>query len=93
MREDADGSEPDAPAEIPVWWCLWSAVEVFERCEMAVVGGMGVHYQGITSGEVYSACMLLRVPRREWPEVVDDVQHMGRTVARAINAKVQSGGS
>ena len=72
------GSEPLPRAMVP---------------EMAVVGGMGVHYQGITSGEVYSACMLLRVPRREWPEVVDDVQHMGRTVARAINAKVQSGGS
>ncbi|MCK5772047.1 hypothetical protein [Algiphilus sp.] len=93
MREEADGSEADEPAEIPVWWTHWTSVEVFERCELSVIGGMSVHYQGITATEIRSACELLRVRWYEWPDIVDDVQFMGRTVARTINAKSANAGS
>lgn len=91
MREDNDGSSEEAPAEVPVWWCLWTAVEVFEHCELHVVAGaFGVQYKGISAREVHSACSLLRVPRRDWPDTVSDVQYMGRAVARAFNERINS---
>ena len=89
MGEDHDGSSQEAPAEIPIWWCLWATVEVFEHCELDVVaGGFGVQYKGISAREVHAACTLLRIPRHDWPDMVQDVQCMGRAVARAFNARI-----
>lgn len=57
----------------------WTAVEVFCVCT-PTVAGLGV-VVGISTAEIASAVRLLRVPRREWPDVVRQVHFMGRCLA------------
>lgn len=60
-------------------------VAVFGRCRMDVSVGMGAYYQGISAQEVRAACVLSRVRPKDWPEIVDGVQLMGRVVADIRN--------
>lgn len=64
-----------------------SVVTVFRRCRLGVsLGGMGgVLWHGISAREVRSACVLSRVPARDWPRLTDGVQLMGRIAARIAN--------
>jgi hypothetical protein len=87
-RDDAgDDEEGEDYDEIEVWWINWNIVEVFRVCQPQIIGGMGVWWQGVGAGEVYSGCKLLRIPSREWPEVVAGVQYMARVVADYRNGE------
>lgn len=85
----AEEDHADAQAlDVCVWSCNWQPVEVFECCRIELVGGLGASYDGISSGEVRSACDLLDVPRSDWPDVLTDVQYMGRVVSAALNKRI-----
>lgn len=79
----------DEPREILVWSCNWLAVAVFEACQLTLVAGMGVYYQGISALEAKAACDLLQVRRSDQPDVLLDVQFMGRTVSDALNERAK----
>jgi hypothetical protein len=85
LRGAGDGSKEVTVAE--VWDINWTAVEIFERCEPDVTGiGMGgLYFRSIAAGEIESACRLSGIPEGAWPELIDDVRHMGRVVANARN--------
>jgi hypothetical protein len=83
-----DGCSSGEPVEIPIWACNERAVEVFEHCQLTVVGGMGVWWHGISAAELRAAMCTLRVPRAERAEIAEDVQYMGRAVAAAINQQI-----
>ena len=70
-----------------VWSCNCLAVEVFEQCELDVVGtGMaGLYWRGIAATEIQSACDLLGIADTDRAQVADDVKHMGSVVAHARN--------
>ena len=83
--------QPDAASrEIRVWSTNWLAVEVFERCQLTVIGGLGASYQGISAGEFRDACDGMGIPLADRAELLDDVQFMGRKVASALNARAAS---
>lgn len=87
--EEALDSDTNDAREPPLWlavlpWCA-SIVAVFRRCQPQVAVGMGVFWQGVTAGEVRSACLMLGVPRREWARHIDGVQLMARTIAELRN--------
>ena len=46
---------------------------------------MGIYWQGCTAGEIRAACVLMHIPRREWPDVLDGVQHMAQVIAEVRN--------
>lgn len=77
-------------AALQVWACNWPAVEVYQRCRLEIVaGGFSVHYNGIAPAEIRAALDLLDVPRPQWPDLLDDVQYMGRCASDALNARLR----
>lgn len=83
--EPDDDDEHDEPIWLGVLPENQIIVEVFWRCRVDVSIGMSVYWQSISAVEVRSACVLSRVPAREWPRVTDGVQLMGRIMANARN--------
>lgn len=68
----------------------WTAVQVYVRCQMTVIavagiGGGRLIYRGVSAQEAGAAARLLRVPRREWPDVLARVQIMGAAAANYLN--------
>lgn len=88
FAEEEEESSHAQALDVCVWACNWVPVEVFECCRIELVGGMGASYNGISASEAMSACTLLDVSRREWPEVLTDVQFMGRVVSAALNKRI-----
>lgn len=70
----------------------WTAVQVYARCQGTVVavsgmnGGRLVHL-GVSAQEAGAAVRLLRVPRREWPDVLARVQVMSAAAANYSNGR------
>lgn len=46
---------------------------------------MGIYWQGCTASEIRAACLLMRIPRKEWFDVLDGVQHMAQVIAEIRN--------
>lgn len=86
-----DQQAATASRELHVWSCLWDAVHVYECCALDVGVGMAVVYNGIRAQEVLAACRLLCIARAQWPELVEDVQYMGRVASNALNARKPQG--
>lgn len=64
----------------------WSAVQVFVRCRQEYVAGMAsAHALGFNAREVESACRLAGIATDQWPEVSDQVLHMGGIAATVLN--------
>ena len=61
-------------------------VQVFQHCQPQLAVGMAVFWQGVAAREVYSACRMLHVPRRDWPRHIHGVQLMAQIVAGIQNA-------
>ncbi len=66
----------DSRQDIEVLECNWHAVIVWTHCTPAFAG-MGQRI-GVPALEVRAACLLLRVPRNEWPAVLAGVRVMDR---------------
>lgn len=70
----------------------WTAVSVYARCQSTVIavagmnGGRLVHL-GVSAQEAEAAVRLLRVPRREWPDVLARVQVMSAAAANHLNRR------
>lgn len=95
MVEPFDGSDEstgrEVVVEIDVWACNVDALAVFRSCSMACVGaGMGgVVWLGVTASETRAALAILRVARRDWPDIAEDVRYMGAEVAHERNQRSQ----
>lgn len=88
MREWGLEDEQDGEAtEIDVLAENWTTVQVYLRCQPDISVGWGERWNGISATEVRSAATMMRVPRDEWPDVLDGVQHMGRVVAEIRNSE------
>lgn len=68
---------------------LDSVVQVFQHCQPQVSVGMAVFWQGVVASEVFSACRMLHVQRRDWPRHLHGVQFMARVVANIQNERSQ----
>jgi hypothetical protein len=78
--------DESAVVEIEVWYTHLSAVNVFMRSKAPIMVGMSGGYHDVVSGqEVESVCRMLRIPRAEWFEILDDVQLMSSISARIKN--------
>lgn len=67
---------------IEVLDCNYIAQEVFCRCQPQVIAGYGVvMWQGVSASEVYAAALMMHVPRRLWPGLIEDVQTMALAAA------------
>lgn len=83
--DDADDGR-DTDHVLDVWVCNLDAVGVFQLCPVAGIGHMGgIHWTGIDSAAIRAACLLLRMPRRRWPDLARDVAYMGDCVAQHRN--------
>lgn len=79
---------PEADRVVEVLACNWDALEVFQRCQLSIVGaGLGVVHVGISATECRSAIALLRLPRARWLDALDGAQHIGSLVAGHLNAR------
>ena len=79
----------EQPTTIEVLECNWTAVQTYLRCQLTVVSGMaGVVICGVSASEVMASARMLRVPVREWPEVIDAVQLLAGMVAKIENEKM-----
>ncbi len=96
MVEPFDGSDGstgrEGVVEIDVWACNVEALAVFRACTIACVGaGMGgVVWLGITASETRAALAIRRVARRDWPDIAEDVRHMGAEVAHERNRQAEA---
>lgn len=82
--EPEDGR--DVVRVLEVWPDHLDAVGVFQLCPVAGIGHMGgVLWQGIAPEHIRAACLLLRRPRADWPDLATDVAYMGRCVADERN--------
>lgn len=87
MLDDDHGEDGRAIVHvIEVWECHQQAVEVFRLCPVRGIGHMGgIYWEGIGPACITLACIGLRLPRRLWPELLQDVVFMGQCVARERN--------
>lgn len=70
------------------------ALRVFIRCRfesvpMTVVVGdkpvIKMVWLPLSAAEIHSACLLLGVPPKRWPRLVDRVQFLGQVYAQTLN--------
>lgn len=79
---------PEVDRVVEVLACNWDALEVFQHCQLPIVGaGLGVVYMGISATECRSAIELLLLPRVRWLDALAGAQHIGRLVAGHLNAR------
>ncbi len=76
--------------EIEVLEENWTAVGVYARCQLSVVAVSGMTggrlvYLGVTAQETEAAARMLKVPRREWPDVLGRVRVMSAAAAEYLN--------
>ena len=83
MLDDSADERRDPPRVVEVWECNQDAVRAFQLCPIGGIGGGmgGVLWIGIGPEAIRAAVALLRIPRRDWPELAEDVGYMGRCVA------------
>lgn len=66
----------------------WNAVQVFIRCRQDYATSMaGAFALGFTAREIESGCRLAAVAADEWPDVSEQVLHMGGVAAGALNER------
>lgn len=74
--------------EIEVLSENWDAVQVFTRCRQEYMpAGGGAHALGLSALEIDAALRLSGVPAERWPEISDQVLHMGKVAAQALNER------
>jgi hypothetical protein len=66
-------------------------VEVFQCCQLTISAGMAVFVQGFSAAEIESACRLLRIPRRDRPQLLADLMLMGKAAADYMNKQRPKG--
>jgi energy-converting hydrogenase Eha subunit G len=82
------GGECSSVQEIEVLDDNASAVQVYLRCQQTMLAGMsGAVILGVSASEAMASARMLRVPVREWPDVIDGVQQLASLVAKIENAK------
>lgn len=82
-------SDAERSAQVALWPDALQSFAVFQRCRLAMVGGMTAAYTGIDVSEVRTVLDILDVPRAAWADVLDDVQLMGHAAAAALNQRAQ----
>lgn len=87
MLDDSADERRDPPRVVEVWECNQEAVRVFQLCPINGIGGGkgGVLWIGIGPEAIRAGAALLRIPRRDWPDLAEDVNYMGRRVAAERN--------
>ena len=91
MDADDDGRPTQVVTLEEVWADLMPAVDVFGRCLVEGLMGMGgVVWLGISAVEVRAAMAAARIPPRQWPDVAEDVQAMGSVVAEERNKRAEA---
>lgn len=74
-----------------IWPANWPAARVFLAChwDRQVVAGMSsaiTVFHGIPTSEIVAACMGLRIPRGQWPDVAWGVRLMAAAARPVLNA-------
>jgi hypothetical protein len=86
-----DGVTAGAAIECEVLECNWWPVQVYLRCQQTMLSGMaGAVLLGVSAVEVRAVCSLMRVPRCEWPDVLDGAQALAGMVAKIENEKAKA---
>lgn len=69
-----DGAPGGAPADdvVEVLHENWNTVAVYRRCAWEG-GGFDGKDRAIAAREIFAACVLLRIPRAEWPRISDGI--------------------
>jgi hypothetical protein len=94
LVEEAEASAATANETIDVLACNWTTVDMFRGCQLSFVGGAGrAICMGIAATEIHAALQLRCLPRRQWPEVAQGIQLMGRMSASTINKKLSAASS
>lgn len=89
--ERMKGESCKQPTEIEVLACNWTAVQVFQRCQITTVASMsGAVLLGVSASEAMAGARMLRVPVAEWPDLIDGVQMLAGHVANIENAKMKA---
>ena len=84
-------SNNETEKELIVWPENMSAVLVYLRCQSTTVAGFsGAFILGVSAAEALAAARMLRIPAREWPEVIDGVQLLASHVAKIENDKAKA---
>lgn len=85
------GEPCEQTQEVEVLADHWNGVQVYLRCQQTMLAGMGGGaLVGVSAQEVRAAAIMLRVPSREWPDVIDTAQELAALVARIENEKAQA---
>lgn len=84
---DDEAHEPEDAGAPLVWAINERSVQVFSHCRLDLVAGMAVIYNGIAPAEIRATLDLLRIEPDEWPDLLDDVQFMGRAASAALNER------
>ena len=89
--ERMKGETCEVDTEIEVLAENWHAVQAYVRCQHTMLAGMGgAVYLGVSSQEVRAAASMLRIPSREWPDVIDGAQALASKIAAIENAKAEA---
>lgn len=87
MKGEACSTEQEIEVLAPNWW----GVNVYMRCQQTLLSGMsGGVFLGVSAQEVRAAASMLRVPAREWPDVIDTAQALAGMVAKIENDRAES---
>lgn len=69
-----------------IWPENWNAARVFESCKWTKLLGLkGLYWDHISATEITSACVLLKIPRKEWDQVFDRVRAMEIAAKPVLN--------
>ena len=90
-RMKGDGVTAGAIVEVEVLECNWWPVQVYLRCQQTMLSGMaGAVLLGVSAVEIRAVCSLMRVPRSDWPDVLDGAQALAGMVAKVENDKAKA---
>ena len=85
---------PDTPSEvnndtvIDLWFDLVLPIEVFLRCRLDYISGMGgVICNGLSSLEVEAACRIMKIPDDEFSDVALDAIQAGQIAKELLNSR------
>jgi len=69
-----------------IWPENWNAARVFENCKwVKLLGATRLYWDHISATEITSACLLLKIPRKEWDQVFDRVRAMEIAAKPVLN--------
>lgn len=80
---EADGDDD----EVEVLPVNLRSVDVYRRCQLTVIGGMGAVYLGVSALETRAALELSQVPPSEWAGIADDVQIMSSAAVQYLGSR------